>query len=425
MGGGGVSRINQAQPQLPLATRGQGHRAEAGARLAGAQHQVEALAPQGFALRPIEPGHLNGAAEPDRTAGPLAKLQAALGLVALEGRFQGQLQAHGPARVVAQRQAQVVFDAVVAMGCPGRAGVGGLELRRLHLAGAMAAPHQGADRPGDRRPAHRQPGLARIGDLAPPEAADLDPTDPGIGEGARYAPGRSGELLGTGGAIEQGLPHLRRWRLVAADAGQGGQADGAAALEPQLQVEAIEQGAEALHRDRQHQQGRELAGRQGPALGQLGTGLLAEQFGGDPIPRSGVGAAVLGQQGGQGQKRRRSLAGPSGLGQGGGSGNQPQLHRRRLARHRHHRQPEGGFQGLGRAGVHVVAEQVEPAVQGQVEVGIGEGPALALEGGQQDPGLENQLRVVVIDHQHRIQPPRQGRHLLGPQHRCGSGRTSR
>ena len=157
----------------------------------------------------------------------------------------------------------------------------------------------------------------------------------------------------------------------------------------------------------------------------MGAGLLAEQFGCDPIPRAGVGAAVLGQQAGQGQKRGRGLAWGRGLGQGGGPGNQPQLHRRRLARHRHHRQPEGGLQGLGGARVHVVAEQVEAAVQGQVEVGLGEGPTLALEGGQQDPRLEDQFRVVVIDHQHRIQPPRQGRHLLGPQHRCGSGRTSR
>ena len=122
---------------------------------------MEAAPAKGPAARAgaIEARHLHRAAEHHRPAACSAaanafEAQATAGGIALERRFQGQLQGHRLSGVVAQRNAEVVFDAVVAVGGPGGAWVEGLQLGGLHLAAAEGAPLQAADRPGDRRPAH-------------------------------------------------------------------------------------------------------------------------------------------------------------------------------------------------------------------------------------------------------------------------------
>ena len=85
------------------------------------------------------------------------------------------------------------------------------------------------------------------------------------------------------------------------------------------------------------------------------------------------------------------------------------------------RDPEGGIEAFGLAGIHVMAEQLEAAIQGHIQVGRRIGSAGSREGGEQNSRSGNQLRVVVVDHQHLIQAPRQGRHCLLTQH-CWGGR---
>ena len=72
-----------------------------------------------------------------------------------------------------------------------------------------------------------------------------------------------------------------------------------------------------------------------------------------------------------------------------------------------------------------MAEQVEAAVQGHVEVGGShrQGTAIPaagrIEAGEQDPLAANQLGVVVVEEQHLVEPPWQGSHPLAAQHGGG------
>ena len=70
-----------------------------------------------------------------------------------------------------------------------------------------------------------------------------------------------------------------------------------------------------------------------------------------------------------------------------------------------------------------MTEQVEAAIQHHIQVGCRHAATGAGESGKQDPGLANQLGIVVIHQQQLIQPAAQGRHGLGTQHwgRLGQG----
>ena len=125
----------------------------------------------------------------------------------------------------------------------------------------------------------------------------------------------------------------------------------------------------------------------------------------------------MAQHRGQGQERGAGLDAIHRLGEGGRSGQEPQGYRLLAAGLGHNRDPEGGIEAFGLAGIHVVAEQVEAAIQGHIQVGGRVGTARSREGGEQNSRSGDQLRVVVVDHQHLIQAPRQGSHGLGAQHR--------
>ena len=286
---------------------------------------MEAAPANGPAARAgaIKACHLHRAAEHHRPAATsdaanAFEAQATNGGIDLERRFQGQRQGHLLGRVVAQGDAEVVFDAVVAVGGPGGAWVKGLQLGGLHLAGAQGAALQAADRPGDRRPAHAQPVFARIAEAAAPNAAHLHPTHPRIHHAPLAAPGGGAVLPRAEIPLQQGGPAGGGRRLIApAEGRQGGQAHGARALQPQLQVAAVEQGIEAPHWQGQHDQGGGSAWGQGPAGRQLGAALAGQQFGGHPAAgASPHRRSALNHQGWQGQEGGAGLAGIHRLRQG-------------------------------------------------------------------------------------------------------------
>ena len=380
-------------------------------------------------LGAIEAGHLHRAAEHHSSRRRDPEAQAAEGLVVLEGRLQRQLELHGGGGVIAQRQGEVVGHAVVAVGRPGGAGVEGFEFGGLHLAGAQAPLRQRGDRPGDRRPAGRQHGAAWIGDPAPPGAAHLHAAHPGVDHRAAGSAGGGLVFLRAQGAVEDATPHGRLRRpVVRAEGRQHGQIHRGLAGQAQLQVAAVEQGIEAPHRQGQHHQRGEHPRRQAPFARKLRAAAALQQLGGHPAAgaRPHRLGALLGHQGGQGQKGGGALSRRGGLGEGGGSAPQTQLHRRRAPRGSHHRQPEGGIEALWLAGEHVVAEQLEAPGQGHVEVGGAHPqrptiPAAAwIEAREQDPLAADQLGVVVVHQQHPIQAPRQGFHPLAAQHGGGA-----
>ena len=332
---------------------------------------MEAAPAKGPAARAgaIKARHLHRAAEHHRPAATSAganafEAQATADGIAFEWRFQGQLQGHRFGRVVAQGDAEVVFDAVVAVGGPGGAWVEGLQLGGLHLAAAEGAPLQAADRPGDRRPAHAQPVFARIAKAAAPDAAHLHPTHPRIHHPPLAAPRGGAVLPGAETPLQQGGPAGGGRRLLApAEGRQGGQAHGARALQPQLQVAAVEQGIEAPHRQGQHDQGGGSAGAQGPAGGQLGAALASQQFGGHPAAgASPHRRSSLLHQGWQGQEWGAGLAWIHRLGEGRRASQQLQGYGSGTSGGGQHRQPQGGVEALRLARIDVVAEQVEAAV---------------------------------------------------------------
>ena len=228
-------------------------------------------------------------------------------------------------------------------------------------------------------------------------------------------------LPGAEAPLQQGGPARGGRRLIApAEGRQGGQAHGGRALQPQLQVAAVEQGVQAPHRQGQHDQGGGSARGQGPAGGQLGAALAGEQFGG----HAAAGASphrrsALHHQGGQGQEGGAGLAGIQCLGEGRRASQQLQGHGPGAAGSGQHRQPKGGVEALRLARINVVAEQVEAAVQRHIQVGCRHAATGAGESGKQDPGLANQLGIVVIHQQHPIQAPGQGGNVLGTQHDGG------
>ena len=224
-------------------------------------------------------------------------------------------------------------------------------------------------------------------------------------------------LLGTQDARGQELLQGRRaWGFVPLSKGsQGGHADRAAGLEPELQIAAIQQGIEALHGNGQQQQGGRGAWGQGPAFRQVQIALAQEQFCGDPTTRTGVGGAVLAHPLRQRQEGRLGLAAIGGLGEGGGAAQEAQLNRLIAPRLGYHREPDGGVRLLGGARVDVVAEEVEAPVEGHVQV------AAPPKCGEQDPRPADEFGVVVVQHQHPIEASRQRADLLRAQHRGGGG----
>ena len=248
---------------------------------------MEGLAAQRLAVAAIEARHLHRAAEHHRRRGANPEAQAAEGLVVLEGRFQRQLKLQRGGGVVPQRQAELVGHAVVAVGGPGGAGIEGLQLGGLHLAGAQAALLQRGDRPGDRRPAGRQHRTAGVGDLAPPGAAHLHAANPRVDDRAAGAAGGGLVFLRAEGTLEDARPDggIRR-PVVWAEGRQHGQIQRRLAGQPQLQVAAVEQGIEPPHRHGQYHQGGEHPRRQVPLARKLRAAAALQELGGHPAAGS-------------------------------------------------------------------------------------------------------------------------------------------
>ena len=231
-------------------------------------------------------------------------------------------------------------------------------------------------------------------------------------------------LLGAQGAVEQAGPDGRIGRGVPPTKGrQGGHIHRAVGVEQQLQVATVQQGIETPHRQGEDQQGAQLAGGQGPALGQGGGALTAQQLSGHPAARPRPQrAAALGHHGGQRQEGRRRLLAVHRLGEGSGPGPQAQPYRPRAAGGGHHRQPQGGIEAFGPPRVHVVAEQAEGPPLGGVEMGGGhrQGAALeaaaGVEAGKKNARGGDQLGVVVIQQRHPIEAATQGEHALAAHH---------
>ena len=205
-------------------------------------------------------------------------------------------------------------------------------------------------------------------------------------------------------AVEHLLPAAGGRRGVGTAVGrQGGKSHGGGTAQPQLQIAAVEQGVQAGHGDRQHRNRRRHAGLQrpvrrvefrSPTLRQQITGHPAAGAGGDDLRR-------LAHQRRQGQERCGGLAGTGGLRQRCAALQQFQGHGVTLQWGDHHRQPERRVEGVVVAGVDVMAEQIEATVQRhRHRVG-----APLRKGRQQDAFVPDQLGIVVVHHQHRVQCP--------------------
>ena len=140
---GDVSRHDQLNANRFLLPRPQAYPAQRLPWIAFTQHQMHGVAaPAGIGAL-----HSYVASPEDRPLGWLDEAQSSGCAVAFQRRFQAEIEGLRAAAGVAQGQAEVIGDAVVAVGFPGCAGVEVGELSRLHLPSAQGAALQAGDGP--------------------------------------------------------------------------------------------------------------------------------------------------------------------------------------------------------------------------------------------------------------------------------------